>query len=216
MKRALLAEMVGTFCLVFAGTGALIVDGALGGALTHVGVSLVFGLVVMTMIYALGDVSGAHLNPAVSAGFALSGRIGWGRAGVYALAQILGALAASLTLRKMFPSDDALGATRPAGGACQAFTMELILTAMLMLVILSVATGSKEKGLMAGVAVGGAVAMGALVGGPVSGASMNPARSLGPAFVAGVGTAQWVYVAAPVMGAALAVGLWRALREPGN
>lgn len=216
MRRALLAEALGTFGLVFAGTGAIVVNDVSGGAVTHVGVSLAFGLIVMTMIYALGDVSGAHLNPAVSAGFALSGRISWGRAGAYGAAQIVGAVCASLALRAMFAGHETLGATTPAGGALQSAGMEAALTAMLMLVILAVATGPKEKGLMAGVAVGGAVALGALVGGPVSGASMNPARSLGPALVAWVWEAQWVYLAAPLCGAALAVGLWRALRGSGR
>ena len=209
--RKLLAETVGTFALVFAGTGAIVVNDVSGGAVTHVGVALTFGLVVMAMIYAVGDVSGAHLNPAVTCGFWLARRLP-GRAVLpYVLSQAAGALAASGLLRLMFHGHATLGATRPAGTAAQSFVMELVLTFLLMFVILSVSVGPKEKGLMAGIAVGGVIAFEAMFGGPVSGASMNPARSLAPALVSGNFAHLWLYLVAPPLGAAAAVVCWRAV-----
>lgn len=205
--RCLLAEAVGTFALVFAGTAAIVVD-AQTGALGHVGVSAVFGLVVMAIIYAVGDVSGAHLNPAVTVGFWAAGRFPGPRVPLYAGAQFVGALAASLAVRGLFPAADGLGGTYPAGGLGQAFGMETVLTFLLMFVILCVAVGAKEKGLMAGIAIGGTVALDALFGGPVTGASMNPARSLAPAIVGLDLSDQWLYVAAPLVGALVAVGAY--------
>lgn len=210
----LLAEALGTFCLVFAGTGAIVVNEATGGTVTHVGVSLTFGLVVMAMIYALGDVSGAHLNPAVSVGFVLARRFPSRELAGYACAQTAGALAASGVLRALFPASATLGATRPAGLAWQSFVFEVVLTTILMLVILAVSSGSKEKGVVAGIAVGGVVGLEALFAGPMCGASMNPARSLAPALVSGHVGALWIYLLAPILGAAMAVVCFRMLRTP--
>ncbi len=213
MKRYL-AEAIGTFALVFAGTGAIAVDEVTGGAVSHVGIALCFGLVVMSMITALGDVSGAHLNPAVTFGFWAARRIALREACPYVLAQCAGAMAASLVVRALF-SGSHLGVTAPAGAAHQAFFVEVLLTSILMFVILGVATGAREKGVAAGVAIGGTVALGALLGGPISGASMNPARSLAPALVSGELAGLWIYLTAPVLGALAAVGACRCVREPG-
>jgi MIP family channel proteins len=214
--RALAAELFGTFCLVFAGTGAMIVNDTHGGAVTHVGIALTFGLVVLAMIYAVGDVSGCHLNPAVTAGFAVTRRFAWGRVGPYLLAQCAGAVLASGVLRLMFPEHPTLGATLPAGTAAQSWAMEFLLTLMLMVVVLSVATGAQEKGLLAGVAVGAVIALEALFGGPVSGASMNPARSLAPAIVSGRLDHLWVYLTAPLAGALAGVIVCRVIHPPGQ
>ena len=204
----LLAEAVGTFALVFAGTGAIVIDDVSRGAITHVGIALTFGLVIMSMIYAVGDVSGAHFNPAVTLGFFAAGRLPARAVAPYVLAQLAGAFLASGTLRLLFPAHSTLGATEPAGPWLQSFVLEAILTAMLMFVILSVAIGSKERGLMAGIAIGGVVALEAMFAGPICGASMNPARSLAPALVALRPQPLWIYLAAPVLGALVAVPVW--------
>ena len=206
------AEMIGTFALVFAGTGAIVINDVSQGAVTHVGVAMTFGLVVMTMIYAVGDVSGAHLNPAVTAGFWAAGRLPGRHVGPYVLSQAAGGLLASAALRAMFGNRASLGASLPAGPALQSFVLEAILTALLMFVILSVATGPKEQGIMAGIAVGGVIAFEAAFAGPISGASMNPARSLAPAVVSGNLSAVWIYLLAPTAGALIAVPCWRLTR----
>ncbi|MFO0036538.1 MAG: MIP family channel protein [Planctomycetota bacterium] len=213
--RKLGAEFFGTFCLVFAGTGASVINEVTGGTITHVGIALTFGLIVLAMIYALGDVSGCHLNPAVTIGFALAGRFPWRSVGLYLLSQCLGAILASAVLRLMFPTSETLGATLPAGLPLQALVLELILTLILMFVILSVSSGSQEKGLLAGVAIGSVIALEALFAGPISGASMNPARSLGPALVSGHWEHVWVYLVAPAGGALLGVLLCRCIQSPG-
>ena len=181
----LLAEVLGTFTLVFAGTGAIVINDVSGGAITHVGIALTFGLVVMAMIYTYGEVSGAHFNPAVTVAFAAAGRSGWISVPGYVVAQCVGALAASGTLRALFPSHATLGATLPSGAASQSFILEVILTAILMITILKVSCGAKEKGITAAIAIGGVVGLEALFAGPICGASMNPARSLAPALVSG-------------------------------
>lgn len=206
--RKYVAEAVGTFALVFAGTGAVVINKVSGGAITHAGIALTFGLVVMAMIYAVGEVSGAHFNPAVTVGFFLARRLPARCVVPYVLSQTAGAVAASGLLRLLFGDVAHLGATLPAGTDAQSFVLEVVLTAMLMFVILCVATGSKEQGLMAGIAIGGTVALEAMFAGPICGASMNPARSFAPAIVSGHLSSLWVYLTAPVLGAAVAVPMW--------
>jgi aquaporin Z len=213
--RKLAAETLGTFALVFAGTGAIVINDVTHGAVTHVGIALTFGLIVLAMIYALGDVSGAHLNPAVTISFFLARRLESRRVVPYLLSQGVGAIFASLALRLLFPTNETLGATFPAGNSLQSFVLEFILTFLLMFVILSVSTGSKEKGMLAGVAVGSVIALEALFGGPISGASMNPARSLAPALVSLRFDNLWLYLTAPVLGSSFAVLACRCVQEPG-
>ena len=213
--RKCAAEFFGTFALVFAGTGAIVIDADRGGAVTHVGVALTFGLVVLAGIYAFGETSGAHLNPAVTLGFFAARRLPGREVTPYVVSQLLGAFAASGLLRVLFPHDAGLGATRPAGAEWQSFVLEIVLTWFLMTVILGVSTGAKEKGLLAGVAVGAVIALEAMFAGPISGASMNPARSLAPAVVSGNLASLWIYLAAPVLGALLAVGTCRCAQEEG-
>jgi aquaporin Z len=203
MKKYI-AEAIGTFCLVFAGTGAIVINDVSGGKVTHVGIALTFGLIVMSMIYAVGHVSGAHINPAVTFGFWLSRRLPGKVVGPYILSQLVGAFAASGLVWLMF-YHQTLGATHPAGSAMQTFILETVLTAMLMFVILSVVSGPKEAGLLAGVAIGSVIALEALFAGPISGASMNPARSLAPAVLSGDLHDVWIYLAAPVLGAGIGV-----------
>jgi aquaporin Z len=197
-------EAFGTFALVFAGTGAIAIDQATGGGVTHVGVALTFGLVVMSMIYALGDVSGAHFNPAVTLAFWAAGRLPGREVARYAASQCAGALVASAAVRVIVPGSATLGATLPAGSAAQSFGLEVLLTWLLMFVILNVSTGAREKGVVAGAAIGGVVGLAALFAGPISGASMNPARSLAPALVSGELAQLWIYLLAPTAGALLA------------
>jgi aquaporin Z len=207
-----IGEFLGTFALLFAGTGAIVVNQEYGGVITHVGVALTFGLIVMTMIYAVGDVSGAHLNPAVTVGFWAARRLPLRQVWPYTASQIAGALVASLLLRMLYPANEFLGATIPTVSVPKAFLVEIILTFFLMFVIIHVAVGAKERGLMAGVAVGGFVALAALFAGPITGASMNPARSLAPALVSGHLKHLWIYLTAPFIGAALAIYSCRLIR----
>jgi MIP family channel proteins len=199
------AESMGTFMLVFAGTGAIVANHVSNGAVTHVGVALTFGLVVMAAIYSVGDVSGAHLNPAVTIGFWASGRFSGRQVAPYIAAQILGAVVASGCVRIIYGNHVSLGATLPSIGWKEVFLLEVILTAILMYVILHVSSGAKEKGIMAGAAIGGVVAFEAMFAGPASGASMNPARSFAPAVVSGNMNWLWIYLVTPVIGALLAV-----------
>jgi aquaporin NIP len=205
MLRKSVSETLGTFALVFCGTGAIVIDTVTGGAVSHVGVAVTFGLIVMAMIYGLGEISGAHLNPAVSIAFALAGRLPARALAPYIASQVAGALLASATLRLLFPTDRLLGATLPAGSPWQSFVLELLLTYFLMIVIINVATGPKEQGLFAGIAIGSVILLEAMFAGPICGASMNPARSLAPALVSGHLESLWVYLTAPVIGAALAI-----------
>lgn len=204
MKKYI-AEVIGTFALVFCGTGAIIIDQQTGGAVTHVGVAITFGLVVMAMIYALGEISGAHLNPAVTIAFAIARRFDAKLVLPYLISQLIGAFIASLILRFLFPENQFLGTTLPAGSAMQSFILEFILTFLLMLVILSVSHGSKEQGMFAGLAIGSVVLLEAMFAGPITGASMNPARSIAPAVISGHVEQIWIYIAAPVVGAAFGV-----------
>ncbi len=210
----LLAEFLGTFFLVFAGTGAVVVDDLHGHPFGSMGIALVFGLAVLTLIYAFGELSGAHFNPAVTLGFAIAGRFRWKEVPGYATAQFLGALGASAVLRLLFPTHKGLGSTVPAGTPTSALAMEILLTLFLMLVILRVSTGAREKGITAGIAVGAMIGLEAMFAGPFCGASMNPARSTGPALVSGQLAHLWVYLAAPCIGAWIAVGIDRLLGPP--
>ncbi len=214
MKR-LAAEFIGTFALVFAGTGAIVIDQTTGGAVTHVGVALTFGLIVLAMIYTVGDISGAHLNPAVSLGFFAARRFPLREAIPYIASQCAGALAASGALHFLFPQNEMLGTTVPSGSAPQSFVLELILTAILMFVILGVSTGAAEKGITAGIAVGAVIGLEAMFAGPICGASMNPARSLGPAVMSRHFEYLWIYLLAPAIGACIAVLGCRCVRESG-
>lgn len=209
------AEFIGTFALVFAGTGAIVIDETSHGAITHVGVALTFGLIVLVMIYSVGDISGAHLNPAVTIGFWFSRRFAGSEVGPYIASQCAGALAASGILRLLFPENRMLGTTHPAGSALQSFTLEFLLTAILMFVILGVSTGAREKGITAGIVVGSVIALEAMFAGPICGASMNPARSLGPALVSQQLGSLWIYLIAPVSGSAFGVIGCRCVRESG-
>src|SRR5215469_11530962 len=215
MKKKCFAEFLGTFALVFAGTGAIVINDVSDGAVTHVGIALTFGLVVLAMIYAVGDISGAHINPAVTSAFWLSGRFPGRSVLPYVVSQCLGAVVASCVMRLLFPAHIMLGATLPAGSDTQSFILELILTFLLMFVILSVSTGAKEKGITAGIAVGAVIALEALFAGKICGASMNPARSLAPALVSGHLEHLWIYLVAPVVGASLAIFGCRSCQEPG-
>lgn len=203
--RKYAAEFMGTFALVFAGTGAIVINDISGGMVSHVGVALTFGLVVTSAIYAIGDVSGAHLNPAVTFGFWAARRFPGRCVPPYIISQCAGAILASATLKLLFTGHPTLGAALPSGTVIQSFVMEVILTWMLVFVILNVSTGSKENGLMAGIAVGSAVGLEALFAGPVSGASMNPARSLAPALLSGHLSSIGPYITAHLAGAYLAV-----------
>lgn len=212
-RKKYVAELIGAFALVFAGTGAVVIDDTTAGAIGHAGVALTFGLVVLAMIYAVGDVSGAHLNPAVTAAFWLAGRFPAALVIPYVVSQCLGALLASGLLRFLFPTHPTLGLTVPAGTEMQSFVLELILTFLLMFVILSVSTGAKEKGVTAGMAVGAVIALEAMFAGKISGASMNPVRSLAPALVSGHLEHLWVYLTAPFAGAGLAIFACRGCRD---
>ncbi|MFC6103086.1 MIP/aquaporin family protein [Olivibacter domesticus] len=210
MKKSLnikkyVAEFIGTFMLVFCGTGAIIINQQTHGLITHVGIAITFGLVVMGVIYAFGNLSGAHINPAVSIAFAVNGCFSKKLIIPYISSQLAGAFAASLVLKFLFPADEMLGATVPSGSSLQSFTMEFLLTFFLMIVIMRVAKGNKEQGMFAGLAIGAVVALEAMFAGPISGASMNPARSLAPAVISGHYEHIWVYVIATISGALVAV-----------
>jgi aquaporin Z len=212
MKKYL-AEIIGTFALVFCGTGAIVINQQSGGAITHVGIAITFGLIVTAMIYTLGDISGAHLNPAVTIAFGVAKEFPAKEILPYIGSQAGGAFLASGALRFLFPENILLGATMPSGSDMQSFILEMILTFLLMFVILHVAKGSKEQGMFAGLAIGFVVLLEAMFAGPVCGASMNPVRSLSPAIVSGHMEHLWIYLTAPVVGAVLAVFGWRVLKE---
>lgn len=210
------AEGLGTFGLVFAGCGAVVANELSGGAVTHVGVSATFGWIVAAMIVLFGPVSGAHLNPAVSLGFWMAGELEGRDVPAFVASQCLGALVASASLAFLYPAATQLGVTQPIGAVLPAFVMEVLLTMILMSVILACAVGHALPAFAAALMIGGTVGLCALFGGPLTGASMNPARSLGPALVSGQIGALWLYLTAPPLGAALAVWLyqfvWRGVR----
>ncbi len=212
---AYVAEAIGTFGLVFAGCGAIIIDSVSHGQITHVGVGLVFGLIITVMIYALGHISGAHLNPAVTLAFVLVRHFPLRRLFGYWLAQLVGATLAAGCLRLLFGDVAHLGTTLPAGNVWQSFGLEFLLTFFLMFVIMAMATDTRAVGQAAALAIGATVALEALFAGPISGASMNPARSLGPALVSWTWTAQWVYLFAPLLGAVVGALVYRWIRENG-
>ena len=209
--RALVAEAIGTFALVFAGCGAIMVD-AKTGALGHVGVAITFGLVIMFGIYAVGHISGAHFNPSVTFAFALSRHFPWSRAVGYWGAQLIGAIAAAAVLRGSLGNIANVGVTLPSGSQGQSFLWELVMTFFLMFVIMAVATDTRAVGEAAAIAIGGTVGLDAMFGGPISGASMNPARSVGPALVSGNLHALWLYIVAPICGASLAALAYQFVR----
>jgi aquaporin NIP len=211
LARVLLAEAIGTFALVFAGAGAVMVD-AKTERLGQVGIALTFGLVIMAMIYAVGHISGAHFNPAVTLAFALTRHFPWSRSVAYWAAQVSGALAAGLVLRASLGDVGHVGATLPAGSQGQSFLWETVLTFFLMFVVMAVATDTRAVGEAAAVAIGGTIGLDALFGGPISGASMNPARSLGPALAAGTFDSLWIYLLAPPLGAALGALAYQIVR----
>ncbi len=199
------AEFIGTFAMIFCGTGAMTINEITGGDVTHVGIGITWGLIVMAMIYAFGEISGAHFNPAVSIAFAYAKKFSWKEVPKYIFFQVAGAFAASLVLMWLFPKSELLGATIPTVDVWRAFVLELILTFFLMVVIINVSTGSKEAGMMAGIAIGSVVLLEALFAGPITNASMNPARSLAPNIVSGNIKGLWLYILAPIIGALLAV-----------
>ena len=211
LARVLVAEAIGTFALVFAGAGAVMVD-AKTHELGHVGVAITFGLVIMAMIYAVGHISGAHFNGAVTLAFALTRHFPWPRAAGYWAAQLTGAVAAAALLRASLGNIAHVGATLPSGSERQSFLWELVLTAILMFVIMAVATDTRAVGEAAAIAIGGTIGLDAMFGGPISGASMNPMRSMGPAFVSGDLHALWLYIVAPVIGASLGALLYQFVR----
>lgn len=213
MKKYI-AELIGTFALVFCGTGAIVINDVTNGAVSHVGIAMTFGLIVTAMIYTFGHISGAHINPAVTIGFALTDRFDKKDVLPYILAQLAGAFLASLTLAFLFENHRNLGATIPAGSWQQSFILELILTYFLMLVILSVSQ-NKSVSNFTGIVVGMTVMLEAMFAGPICGASMNPARSIAPAVVSGELEYLWVYVVATVIGAGLGSCSWSGLKEDG-
>ena len=210
-----ISEGIGTFGLVFAGCGAIMIDAESHGQITHVGVGLVFGLIITVMIYAFGHISGAHFNPAVTLAFVLARHFPLRRLWIYWSAQFLGAILAALCLRFLLGDVAHLGTTLPTGngGAWQAFTFEALLAFFLMMVIMAMATDARAVGQAAALAIGATVSLEALFAGPISGASMNPARSLGPALVSGTWTTQWVYLTAPFLGAIIGALVYRWVRE---
>jgi MIP family channel proteins len=214
LHKRLLAEAFGTFWIVFAGTGAIVVND-LTGVISHIGIAATFGMAVFAMVSSLGDISGAHFNPAVTLGFYLAKRFPGKLILPYAFSQCIGAVLASAALHILFPLHETLGATSPAHSVLQSWVLELILTLGLMFVILGVSSGASEKGITAGLAVAGMVALEAVFAGPISGASMNPARSIGPALVSGHIEHLWLYLTAPIVGAAIAVLLCGWIRGSG-
>ena len=198
--------------MIFCGCGAMVINDFTGGTITHPGVAITWGLIVMSMIYAFGDISGAHFNPAVTLGFAVAKKFSWREVPKYMIAQFFGAIAASLTLLFLFPESD-LGATIPTIEPLKVFIIELLLSFFLMVVIINVSTGSKEIGPVAGIAVGSVILLEAMFAGPLTKASMNPIRSLAPALASGNMSQLWIYLTAPFIGMLLAVFSCRLVKD---
>ena len=216
LGRRAAAEALAAFALVFAGCGAIVADARYDGALGTVGIALVFGLIIMVMVYATGHLSGAHINPAVTVAFTVTRHFPGRDAVAYIAAQSLGATAGALLLLAVWTDKPAsLGATLPTVGTGSALVYEIVLTAFLMFVIMAVATDTRAVGAAAAIAIGGTVGLDALFGGPVTGASMNPARSLGPAVAAGEWTDAWIYLVGPMLGAAVGAFAYLVRGEPG-
>jgi MIP family channel proteins len=211
--RAYAAEAIGTFLLVFAGAGAVVIDAVSGGGVGSLGIGLSFGLVVMVAIFAVGHISGAHINPAVTLAFAAFGSFPWRHVPAYLVAQLSGAVGAAMMLRLLFGNEAHLGSTIPHDGAGQALGLEMVITFFLMFVIVAVATDERAVPGAAAVAIGGYVGLAATFSGPIAGASMNPARSFGPAVVSGTWTDHWVYWAGPIAGALLGALIYGWLRQ---
>ena len=214
LKKALIAEFVGTFALVFAGTGAIVID-SLTGKIGNPGIAMSFGLAVGVMVYSVGHISGAHFNPAVTIGFYCSKNMKEEAFAPYILAQIAGATFASSLLYLMFGVTAGLGVTLPQGKWMTSFILEVIMTFFLMFVILTVALDERVKPEVRGLAIGGTVALNAFFGGPISGASMNPARSIAPALITGIYQYQWIYLTAPIAGSLIAVASYNYLKRCG-
>lgn len=200
------SEFIGTFILMFCGTGAMVIDETTNGTVTHVGVAITWGLIVMSLIYALGETSGAHFNPAVTIAFTVNKNFPIKEVAPYVISQFVGAIGASLLLKYLFPTSIFLGATLPRNDAMQSLILEIVLSFLLMLVILKVAKGSKEQGLFAGIAIGSVVLLEAMFAGPICGASMNPVRSLTPVLLTGNISSLWIYILGPISGMLAAVG----------
>ncbi len=207
--RKYIVELIGTYFLIFVGCGAMVINTEMNGIITHAGVAMSWGLIVMVLIYSLGEISGAHLNPAVTIGFWVAKRFKWKEVTPYVFSQLVGALLAAYSLKLLFPNNETLGASLPSGAWQQSFVFETILTFLLMYVILNVSSGAKEKGIMAGAAIGATVGLEAMFAGPICGASMNPARSFAPAIVSGHTEYLWVYLIATILGALLAVFVFK-------
>lgn len=207
--RSYITETLGTFILIFCGTGAIVINQQTGGSIGHMGITITFGLLVMTLIYAFGNISGAHFNPAVSIAFTVARKFPANKLVPYIFSQLLGAVMASFFLKLLFPQNEMLGGTLPSGTEIQSFILEIFLAFFLMLVILNVAHGSSEQGLFAGIAIGSTVLLEAMFAGPISGASMNPVRSIAPALVSGHLEHLWIYIVAPIVGAIAAVPVWK-------
>lgn len=211
--KKLIAEFAGTFILLFVGTGVVIVNQQTEGAVTLPGIAACWGLIIIATIYAFGDISGNHINPAVTVSFAIDGRMPWKETPGYLVAQFVGAITASGLLHVLFPENTTLGSTQPSGNVWQSFVLEVVMTFILLLVILRVSTGAQEKGLVAGLVIGGTVWFLVLFGGPVSGTSLNPTRSLAPAIVSGQLDNIWIYLTAPFIGGVSAVFFHRTLHS---
>ena len=213
--RKLLAEVIGTFTMVFCGCGAMTINEITNGSVSHVGVAITWGLIVMAMIYAFGEISGAHFNPAVTLGFASAKKFKWKNVPGYIIAQFLGAILAIIVLWVLFPESQSFGHTYPAEGFApyKAFILEFFLTFFLMMVIINVSTGSKEIGTMAAIAVGSVILLEAMFAGPMTKASMNPIRSLAPALISGNMSHLWLYIIAPIGGAQLAIVCYYLLKS---